>query len=81
MDNKKRKLTFKGKEFIYDEENRLICFSKSPEKQVKLEGFYDKEEDMPEELLALIEETIEEMCSKEYLAPKEGSAEEEDTKE
>jgi len=76
-----RKLTFKGKDFIYDEKNRLISYGDPSATKVELREFYDKEEDMPEELLKLIEKTVEEMCQKEYLGPKEGSAEEEDSKE
>ena len=76
-----RKLTFKGKDFIYDEQNNLVMYDKSPKKEVEIRAFYDKEEDMPEELLKLIEETVEEMCEKVYLETKENSAEEADDKE
>ena len=75
-----RKLKFKNRVFIYDEKNRLISKEKSPEVQVELKNFYEHEEDMPEELLSLIEATIEEMCEKEYLKTKTSSAEEADDK-
>ena len=73
-----RKLKFKNKTFVYDENNRLIVSQDGHESETKLKDFYGKEEDMPQELLDLIEETIEEMCAKEYLETKKGSAEEAD---